>query len=347
MNYQDLIPEYEKRVQLIQAILLTGSPKPWRVEGSKRDWNKVAEHMHTTNNAVRKQWKRVWGYFEQHPELGRFDNFVEHCKLLITNQKPVDKWRQLETILANTEFDDSLPTTKNKKRPKPEKLIIESLPGNILVIGDTHFPFMHPDYLAFCLDVKEQFACDTVIHIGDLVDNHAMSFHDTDPDGYSARKEYKEARKLIKQWVDAFPNLYGLLGNHDLIPHRKAFASGLSNTFMKSFEEAWELPETWQWFMELEINGVIYTHGTGNSGKTPALSRAENYMMPVVSGHIHTAGGAYWKHGRRDRIWGLNVGCGVDGSAYAMAYGRYNTRGDALGCGVVLEGNIPIFIPMY
>ena len=50
--------------------------------------------------------------------------------------------------------------------------------GNVLVIGDTHIPFEHPGYLDFCKAVEKEFSCNKVVHVGDLIDNHSINFHD-------------------------------------------------------------------------------------------------------------------------------------------------------------------------
>ena len=56
----------------------------------------------------------------------------------------------------------------------------------ILVISDTHCPYHHPDLISFLKTIKKKYKPDRVIHIGDEVDSHAISFHDSDPDLYSA-----------------------------------------------------------------------------------------------------------------------------------------------------------------
>lgn len=45
-------------------------------------------------------------------------------------------------------------------------------------------------------------------------------------------------------------------------------------------------------------------------------------------------------------IFGVSVGCGIDHKAYAFAYGKENTRKPVVGCSVVLQGKLPINIPM-
>ena len=64
--------------------------------------------------------------------------------------------------------------------------------GSVLVIGDTHLPFSHRNYLDFCVEIGKRCKCSQVVHIGDLVDLHSMSFHDSkDPDGFSPGDEFR------------------------------------------------------------------------------------------------------------------------------------------------------------
>jgi predicted phosphodiesterase len=69
---------------------------------------------------------------------------------------------------------------------------------HILVIGDTHLPFELPGYLEFCLSIQKRVKCGTVVHIGDLVDNHAISYHEHDANGKSPIDEMLEADKHLK-----------------------------------------------------------------------------------------------------------------------------------------------------
>ena len=55
--------------------------------------------------------------------------------------------------------------------------------NNILVIGDLHEPFCLDKYLDFCIDKYNEFNCTEVVFIGDVIDNHYSSYHETDADG--------------------------------------------------------------------------------------------------------------------------------------------------------------------
>ena len=70
---------------------------------------------------------------------------------------------------------------------------------SILVISDTHIPYHHKDAIAFLKAIKKKYKPDRVIHIGDEIDSHAISFHDSDPDLYSAGDEHEASLATIKE----------------------------------------------------------------------------------------------------------------------------------------------------
>ena len=54
----------------------------------------------------------------------------------------------------------------------------------ILVISDMHIPYHHKDAIKFLKEIKKEFKPDTVVNIGDSLDFHAISMHDSNPDLY-------------------------------------------------------------------------------------------------------------------------------------------------------------------
>ncbi len=218
--------------------------------------------------------------------------------------------------------------------------------GTVLVIPDTHEPFSIDGFAEWCAEQRDRWGCDTVVHIGDLVDNYASSMHSKDPDNPDAISEYERALERLSKWFDLFPDVILTLGNHDDRPMRTAKAGGVSSVFMKSFRETWNIPATWQICQEAVLDNVMYTH-QGGGGRSPSLARALAELIPVVSGHYHTVGGVAYHAGRNHTLWGLDVGCGVDRTGYGLAYNK-SLRGYILGCGIVVNDNgvhVPHFIP--
>jgi len=219
--------------------------------------------------------------------------------------------------------------------------------NNVLVIGDTHMPFEHEDYLAFCVSIKKKYDCNKIVHIGDVVDNHSISYHEHDPNGWSPVKEMEETDRHLKRWFKAFPRMLICRGNHDSLVDRKSKTAGLPKRAFKDFRDIWKLPKGWVDGFEFEIDGVLYKHGMGVSGQYGHLQSAYNSRQSTVIGHLHSYAGVEWIANSKDCIFGMNVGCGIDRKTYAFAYGTDFKRKPILGCGVVLEnGKYAQFIPM-
>ena len=220
--------------------------------------------------------------------------------------------------------------------------------GNIGIVGDTHIPFERPDYLNFCIEIFDRCKCKKIVHIGDLVDNHAISYHEHDPDGKSPKDEMEEVDKHLKRWFGTFSEMYLCLGNHDKLVSRKSKTFGLPNRAIKSFREIWNLPIGWREDYSWEFDGVRYTHGTGLSGQHAHIKAAEQNRQSTVIGHMHSGGGQIsYLVSENDRIFGMNVGCGIDRKTYAFEYGRDFIKKPVLGCGVVTDkGKFCQFFPM-
>jgi hypothetical protein len=212
--------------------------------------------------------------------------------------------------------------------------------NNVLVIGDPHEPFCLEGYMEHCLEQQKRFNCGTVICIGDIVDNHYSSFHDADPDGKGAGDELAATIKKTKEWHRVFPNAICTIGNHDAIIMRKAFSSGVSKRWIKGLSEVLEMP-TWKFVESYEHNGILYTHTLGGNLLIAAMARRQS----TICGHLHTKAEIQWNVSKFDRIFSMQVGCGIDDKAYAFVYAKLVARKSIISCGVVL-GDIPLIAPM-
>lgn len=214
------------------------------------------------------------------------------------------------------------------------------------IIGDTHEPFTHKHYKDFCYQTFKKFKVGQVVHIGDVVDNHAISFHEHHPDGHSPLEEMERARKELKEWFKVFPKVKVCKGNHDLLSVRKAISHGLPSSLLRHYREVWDFPKGWEYEWNYYICGVKYEHGTGYSGEYGHMAAAKANRQSTVIGHIHSAGGVNYTANDLNRIFGLAVGCGIDRMQYAFWYGRDFKHKPILGCGVVLGGKEAHFVPM-
>lgn len=213
------------------------------------------------------------------------------------------------------------------------------------VIGDTHFPFVHPMYRVFCEDTFARYKVDRIMHIGDVVDAHALSFWEHNPNGLSAETEAQFASLDVADWQRSFPELDVAIGNHDERQFRAARKAGIPDRYVRDYKDVWNTPK-WKWHLQMTCDGVLYEHGTGSSGKDAAFNRAISQRCSIVMGHVHCYAGIKYHANPFSRIFGLNVGCGIDIKAYAFDYGKAFPVRPILGCGIVMDGDQGFFVPM-
>lgn len=206
------------------------------------------------------------------------------------------------------------------------------------VIGDSHIPYEHPDYLEFCKKTFKEQGVTRVIHIGDIFDNHALSFHDSEPSLVGAAGERELATERLKPWFKAFPKLTLVSGNHDLMANRKAIKAGIDpNIYMKSLGEVYNFPKGWDIVDKVIINNVMYHHGETATGVNGFRNDAKARMMSTVTGHIHSNLGISYTATDHRLVYGMAVGCGVDVDSMAFAYGKNFKLKPVIGCGVVAD----------
>ena len=218
--------------------------------------------------------------------------------------------------------------------------VVENKGKNILVIGDLHEPFCLDGYLEFCKLQYEKFNCDEVVFIGDIIDNHYSSYHETDADGLGGGQELQMAIDKLAKWYKIFPKATVTIGNHDRLIMRKAQTSAIPQAWIKSYKEVLKIPN-WNFVDRYVVGTVQFIHGEGGT----ARSKCRADMMSTVQGHLHTQCYTDWYVGANYKIFGSQVGCGIDNDAYAMAYAKRGKK-PAIGCLVILDESQPINLTM-
>lgn len=216
------------------------------------------------------------------------------------------------------------------------------------LIGDTHLPYENKHYLKFCIDVFKSQGVTDVYHIGDLIDNHDLSFHDSEPSLVGATGERILVQDKLDPWFEAFPSLTLITGNHDLMANRKAIKAGIDpSIYMRSLPEVYKFPKDWKMVDEIMVDGVLLHHGHTATGQNGFRLDAKNRMINTATGHIHSNFGASYTATDHRLVYGLAVGCGVDVTSLAFAYGRHFKYKPVLGCGVIKNnGKLPLSFPM-
>ena len=269
-----------------------------------------------------------------------------HSKILPLIQYNLNNTQIAKELFPDADFTELETIRKQigKIRNKDlEKLQPYNLgnPNNILIIGDLHAPFNLPNYLEFCLEQQKKFKCGTVVFIGDVIDNHYSSYHESDPDGMSAGDELDVAINELQKYYKVFPKASVIIGNHDRLVYRKAFTGGVSRRWIKEYKEVLRVPN-WDFVESLDLFDVNINHGEGGT----ARAKMKKELQSQIQGHLHSDLYVDFIVGKNFRIFGMQVGCGIDNKSYAMAYGR-NFKKPAIGCGVLLnKGTLPIVIPM-
>ncbi len=222
--------------------------------------------------------------------------------------------------------------------------------SRVLVIGDTHCPTMHPKYVSHLKKIHKRYDCNKVVHIGDLVDYHAMSYHQGPLHLSNPQKEFKQAYKQVQQLYKAFPKVHWLTGNHDDLPRRRALDALIdADTHFKDEVDIYDIPgwKKYERYYDLIIDDVIYRHGDKcKGGQMAAHKNAMSEFQSVVQGHLHAQSGVVYHCNHLKRVFGMQVGCGSDYSHPQMGYARVYAQRPVYSCGVVLDGEIAIVEPM-
>ena len=208
--------------------------------------------------------------------------------------------------------------------------------SRVLVIGDLHAPFDLEEYFDHCVEVYERYNCNRVVFIGDVIDNHYSSYHETDANGMGGGEELQLAIDRLARWYHRFPDAHVTVGNHDRIIMRKAQTGGVPKQWVKEYSEVLNTPN-WKFVTSVEIDDVMYIHGEAGTARTKA--RAD--MRSTVQGHLHTQAYTEYYVGARSRIFGCQVGCGIDHDKYAFAYSKAGKK-PAIGCAVILGGKTSV-----
>lgn len=274
-------------------------------------------------------WKEFGNAYKR-VESNKIDYYCNNCH---GKRKPV----RTEVATIPDEIGNFLWPMLDRK---PEGIEVKVEPkaryNNILVIGDIHEPFCLEGYKEFCYKMYLKHNCTKVIFIGDIIDQHYSSFHNTDPDGLGGGTELDFAISKIQEWKKLFPVADVCLGNHDRIVLRKAFAAGISKKWIKDFKDVLEVD--WNFQPSHKYYGILFRHGMGQK----ASPKAGSEFMSVVQGHFHPEAYIHYRVGRGKKVFGAQCPCGIDRRAYAMAYAEEHPK-EAIGCLVIKEnGKSPL-----
>lgn len=218
----------------------------------------------------------------------------------------------------------------------------------ILCVPDLHIPYEHPDALDFITAVKKQYKPDLIINLGDMLDFHSISFHDSDPDLASAGDELLRAQDKIAEWEEVIPEQYIVGSNHGDLPVRKFLNAGLPRHFLRSYNDIYGVSKNWKFVDDLTIEtgsrylpDLYIAHGLRKNAMQVAQQRGQRF----ICGHYHEDFEVRYAGNPNSLIWSVMSGCLIDKKSMAFNYNKLNLNRPVLGCTVILYG-IPFLIPM-
>lgn len=218
--------------------------------------------------------------------------------------------------------------------------------SRILIISDTHYPWHHPDTIEFLKAVKKKHKPTWIVHIGDEVDNHALSYHDHDPDLPSAGDELFHNKIALVSLFQLFPKVDVLHSNHGNLLDRKALTHGIPKAMLKSQRDIIGAPDGWSWHFDilakLPTGFDCYFHHSKGSN---VLLNAQRMGCSMVQGHHHESFTVSYYSTPTGLHFGMNVGCLVDQHSPAFAYSKNNSKRFIKGVGIII-GGVPQLVPM-
>lgn len=259
-----------------------------------------------------------------------------------------------DPYIGTTVLDRKIRDTEVKIRersPEDDRALYSDVRDNtcILHICDTHAPYNHVDMIPFLAEVKHLYQPTRVIHGGDEVDNHALSFHDSDPNLDSAGPELHKARAVIKQLEELFPVVELVHSNHGSLVYRRAAKHGIPTEYLKSYREVL-FPDGggagWSWEEQIRIvlpNGEDLQFQHQCSGDI--MNAAAHERCNIVLSHEHSKFEINYKASKSALYFGIYGGCLLDLKSLAFAYGKTHPKRPIIGCSVIVDSQ-PVLIPM-
>ena len=266
----------------------------------------------------------------------------------------VNYWRKI--FITNSgkkgKTNQGLKDARKLIQPSPEDDIgnteVPDMCNRILVIGDLHEPYTHPDAYQFLKHVRNFYQPDMVVQMGDETDGHAISFHDSDPNLDSAGVELEKAKLGLEKLHALFPNLLVCDSNHGSLIYRRAKAHGLPIQFIKKYRDIL-FPEhgspKWSWASAWVLNTPLGPVRFQHQVSGDIMINAAHERTSLVLGHEHGKFNITFHASSTALYFGAYAGCLVDRKSQAMAYGKLFPKKPIMGCLVITDG-CPQLIPM-
>jgi len=225
---------------------------------------------------------------------------------------------------------------------------LNAINKRILFISDQHHPYQHKDMLKFLREVKRKYLDknDIILNLGDEIDGHAVSFHDSDHELLSAGDELEKAKFYLQGLHEIFPKMYLVDSNHGSLYIRRMKKHGIPITVLKPMNEILGVGKNWSWhddiLLKTKLGPVYVCHGKKSTYN--GLNREMG--CSCVQGHFHGKFEVTWKRTAIGDTFNMFCGCLIDYNSLAFSYGKNNVPKPILGVGLLSKEGYPKLIKL-
>lgn len=303
---------------------------------------------------TKEQHQEILSKYKSNVEAAAAYNKASGLSEPVVYRQLVKYWRRIYEAAngSKAKANKGLVEARKLIQPSPtDDIGATDVPGmchRILVVGDLHAPYTHPDALDFLRSVRDSYGPDMVVQVGDETDGHAISFHDSDPSLDSAGVELEKAKLVLEKVHDLFPNLLVCDSNHGSLVYRRAKAHGLPVQFIKKYRDIL-FPEhgaqkwSWAdaWVLNTPLGPVRFQHQVSGD----FMLNASHERTSLVLGHEHGRFEVQYAASSAALYFGAYAGCLIDSKSLAFAYGKLHRKKPILGVLTITDG-CPSLVPM-
>jgi DNA-binding LacI/PurR family transcriptional regulator len=123
-----------------------------------------------------------------------YKDFILQSKLLGHGSRQIAK----ALGVSKTTVNDFIRSLASPEKDEATHDSVAHDNSRILFISDLHSPYQHENAVEWLNLLKGKYSPTRVICVGDELDKHAMSYHESNPDLYSAGHELEEAKKVME-----------------------------------------------------------------------------------------------------------------------------------------------------
>jgi predicted phosphodiesterase len=225
--------------------------------------------------------------------------------------------------------------------------------SKILVVGDTHMPWMDKGCYSWLMDLAAEMRPEVIVQVGDLYDMFSQGRWARSYDLITPKQELVQGREQAEEfWAMLQKRAPGakcfqIKGNHDDRPMKKVIEKAPELTSLLDINHLWNFKKVTTIHdskKELIIDDIAFMHGF----RSQLGAHARFNQMKTVCGHSHRGGVVYMPirglKGKSEIIWELNAGYLGDPAEVPLQYSAQSLINWTQGAGFI-DKRGPRFIP--